>query len=239
MTGDWVPLDTLTAYLRASSSSDATDRTFLKNLPTDATDPNHGGLYLIPRAEAKVFGIVPANASGLDGVIGLNATTLASYSDAHILGILEHEFRQALGAAYTNQGFPTSFNLATYDAATGARTVDDTTSNNVSINGGKTVLGQVNGGMGDGADWTNGTVPNTSPGNLFLYDGINYALSPQDFAVLDMTGFNVKQSGGTRDRIASDHHGHERDHERFRHAQFASRCDGAGERAEHHLFAHA
>jgi hypothetical protein len=92
-------------YLVSRASSGAA-QTIVANL--SAADPSNGGLIYVASAEEKALGLMSANASGVDGVMGFAADpngTLFTYDPNNravagkydLIGVVEHEITHAMG----------------------------------------------------------------------------------------------------------------------------------------------
>src|SRR5271165_2931836 len=68
-----------------------------------ATDPTHGGSFLIATAEAKALGI--SGASGINGYVGFSSTAAFTYDPSNravpgeydFIGVVEHEITEVMG----------------------------------------------------------------------------------------------------------------------------------------------
>jgi hypothetical protein len=189
-----LPYAQLKADLLAHSNS-AADASAYANLP--ATDPSDGAGILVSVAQEKAWGLVAANATGTDGVVGFsssanwdfstNNTTVAGeynfFSDAL------HELTHALGRySGLNAGLPfTVMDLFQY-AAPGAIQTQVGGASYFSINGGATNLANF-ATTSDLGDWSN-TVPNDSFDAVLSAGTVN-PVSSIDITLMNVLGFSV------------------------------------------------
>ncbi len=183
----------LKADLLAQSNSPA-----YANLP--ATDPSNGAGILVSLAQEKAWGLVAANGTEVDGLVGYsssadwnfstNNTTVAG--EYNFLGDALHELTHALGRdSGLNPGSPfTLMDLFQY-AAPGVIQTQVGGSSYFSINGGATNLGQF-ANTSDLGDWST-TVPNDSF-DAFFSPGAAYTISATDITLLNVLGFSINSS---------------------------------------------
>ncbi len=162
-------------------------------------DPTNGGHIFVASAEAKALGLMSANDTGVDGIIGFAADTAGSLFDYNradgisagmfdFLGVVEHEISHTLGRyAWLDQagGNYSAMDLMRYSAP-GAHTVNAATNAYFSIDGGTTALDWFATG-GDAGDWA------ASAGNdaatAFATPGVVNLFSQADVTVLNALGY--------------------------------------------------
>jgi Ca2+-binding RTX toxin-like protein len=192
--GDSVSYETLVADLRALPQ-DAASQVFLHNLPT--VDPSNSATgYFVPDAQGRLFGIPQGNPFA-DGTLGFstgvtwNTTTGPSPPGSFDLyDITQHEITHALGRyAVPVQPAPGDFFRTLFDLTNFSNGVIDVSGGpgfrDFSINGGKTILGHLD-GPNDAGDWANGNPPDAL--NAFATDG-QMPFSPLDSLVMDVIGY--------------------------------------------------
>ena len=187
----------LKADLLAQSNSPA-DASAYANLP--ATDPSNGAGILVSVAQEKAWGLVAANGTEVDGLVGYgssadwnfstNNTTVAG--EYNFLGDALHELTHALGRdSALNPGSPfTVMDLFQYAAPGTIQTQVGGTSY-FSINGGATNLANFD-TTSDLADWSK-TVPNDAF-DAYFSAGTAYGISSTDITLLNVLGFSVNSS---------------------------------------------
>jgi hypothetical protein len=177
-----------TELMQTASSID--DVIAIKNLP--ASDPTGGGLFLISRAEAKAWGLLPANSTPIDGVIGFSTTPNWDFNPSDgisagffdFMGTAEHEVTHALGRVIGTQ-FTDLLDLFDYSSPghlAGSRP------GYFAIDGGKTPLNHFS-TSGDSADW-DGTA-GVDANNAFATPSQVNPFTLTDFREMDVLGFNL------------------------------------------------
>jgi hypothetical protein len=150
----------------------------INNLP--AINPTGGGLIDLTSAQERALGILPANSTVIDGVIGFSAANWDFNSSAGIspgqydfLGTAEHEITHALGRMLESQIAPSAaslLDLLRYSAP-GNLHVAPGQPSYFSIDGGRTDWGNF-ASSGDLSDWAGSSVPpdandnNATPGQV-------------------------------------------------------------------------
>ncbi len=187
----------LKADLLANSNS-AADASAYANLPS--ADISNGAGFFVGAAEAKVWGLIPATGTELDGAVGFNSSTPWSFSTSNqaaagqfdFVGDALHELTHALGrASGLNAGAPeTVMDLFQY-ASPGVLQTQPGGASYFSIDGGATNLGNFS-NTTDLGDWSN-TVPNDAF-DAYFSAGTAYAISSTDITLLNVLGFSVNNS---------------------------------------------
>jgi hypothetical protein len=195
----------LKSYLIANATS-VTDQTAIANFP--ATDPTGGGLFFVSNAQAKAWGLLPAN-SNVDGTIGFGTTIDFDYDPQHravsgetdFVGVAEHELSHVLGRVAGLQYAPnlyTPLDLFRYDAPGTFQLVGGQLAY-FSIDGGTTNLNPFD-TVFDYGDWAS-TVQNDAFGYAAV--GTVNAVTPTDITELDALGFSIALCFCTGTQIAT------------------------------------
>ncbi len=205
--GTVVPYTTLLADLRTHADLAAAQEA-IANAPT--YDPSGGAGFFVSSAQEKAWGMLPANASGLDGQVGFSdyagydfsTTNLAVPGEWDFVGVALHELTHALGRVsglQPNWGNLTVLDLFQY-AAPGQIDLSSYQPAYFSIDGGHTSLGTFDDTL-DWADWTSSV-----PADAFDLSGAlgtDLVLSPTDVTLMDAIGFDVACfAAGTRIRTS-------------------------------------
>lgn len=181
----------------AAHLTSAAQEEMLTNLP--ATDPTGGGanVYISP-AEEKAWGMLPANATALDGEIGFNTTSFENFdpnqrndpSTVDFIGVAEHEIAHALGRTSENAQFPAYYSLLdlTRYAAPGVLASPSTASPYFSVDGGNTVLNYYD-TKTDPADWAASAGPDAF--DAMSQFGTEDPVTPVDVTLMNVLGFAV------------------------------------------------
>jgi hypothetical protein len=192
---------TLTNALRAARTSLA-DTNSCASLP--AVDPAAGTVWWIPRAEAKVLGLlgVPKNDSVNDGDIGFasnltytfDATNRAVSGKYDFIGVALHELTEVMGHIYSlnvgGGGF-VPFDLFRFTNSNAHSYNTAATNAYFSVNNGTNVLKYfyTNINLGDIQDWQSSTPPDAC--DAFVSTGKQLFFSTNDTIVLDVLGYNL------------------------------------------------
>ena len=185
------------------SISNATDAEAVANLP--ATDPTNGGLFYLSPAEEKVFGLIPANGTEIDGTVGFSADFQYYNYDPNdraqsglidFVGVAEHELTHALGRVAGLQSFATDgyevMDLFRYTAPGTPELVSDPSGyfspSYFSIDDGTTDLGNYD-TTSDPGDWSSVTGPDSF--DAFSSDGVENPVTPVDTTEMNVLGFSV------------------------------------------------
>ncbi len=172
--GPGVSYAQLVQYLTANVST-ATDAEALADLP--ATDPTNSGLFYLAPAEEKVFGLLPADGTAIDGTVGFsdsypdynyNPNDRAQPGLTDFVGVAEHELTHALGRLAGLESFATdgfeALDLFRYTAPGAPQLVSDPSGyfskSYFSINDGTTDLGNYD-TTSDPGDWDEATGPDS------------------------------------------------------------------------------
>lgn len=205
-TGYNVSYDQLVGALEAHPTS-ALDQQFLSFLPS--TDPNNGKTWFVPSAEAKILGLVPANANTVDAYVGLTSTIPTYYdpdrvgvptNSTDLIGVAIHELTHGLGRALGGS-LVEPMDLMAYGAN---RQVDPDNSHMrfISYDGGRTSIGTLD-ASSDASDLAEGS-PADDPFNAYMSPGIDYAWTATDTAIMQMLGYHVDTgSSAVADALAS------------------------------------
>jgi len=185
----------LEGYLSANSSSSA-DATALAHLST--TDPTSGNGFYISSAEEKAWGLISANGTMIDGVVGFDGLAPLTFDsnnravpgEIDFIGLAEHELTHALGReSGLNAGWShfTPMDLFQYSAPGVIQTTQGQPAY-FSIDGGVTNLNSFD-TTSDPADW-GPTVKNDAFDSAAAYDVVA-SVTSTDITLMDVLGFNV------------------------------------------------
>lgn len=192
----------------ASNPSDTSLATAIKSLP--ATAPAGPTRYVVPSAEAKALGLIPANQSSADASIGFagaasgydfdpsNGVTANTYDFS---AVAAHEMAEVLGRisgiSSAAPAWRTPYDLFRYNAP-GAISYGFNDPAYFSINRGVTRLKDFNNSTqgGDRGDWlTLSSVLDVS--NAFISKGQAYNLTAVDLTSLDVLGWGGSNLGNS------------------------------------------
>lgn len=193
---------TVRSDLYKNSTLDAANR----NLP--ATDPTNGAGVQVSYAQAQAWGLLSANNSGTEGVVGFSSNYSYDFSTTGAVpsgqydfyGIALHELTHALGRMSsfgTTLPSPTVLDLFRY---TSANTLATSASQSAyfSTNGGVTSLAAFS-TSSDLADWASGSAADSF--DAYSGTGQRYPLSTTDINLLNAIGFSTAANcfaAGTR-----------------------------------------
>jgi hypothetical protein len=194
--GQLLSYNQLIAALKAYPTS-AADQTFLGHLP--ATDPANGATWLVPSAQQKALGLLPASANGLDGFAGFSSTVSWTYDDTNgvapgtydLEGVALHELTHVLGREATQL---TPFDLGTYNTVTHQLDLQNGPEDRYfSIDGGSTHLVGID-GPNDASDFTQ----TIDPFNALLAAGTKYVWSSLDTEIMNVLGYSSQGPSATQ-----------------------------------------
>ena len=204
------------SWLAAAAQTTA-DRSAVASL--GSTAPAGETRFVLTSAQAKGLGLVDANGTGLDGSIGFGGSTAGyTFDDSNgvaantydFVSVATHELEEILGrisglGSATPQ-YATALDLFRY-SATGVSSFDYNSSAYLSIDGGKTDLGNYNySGSGDRSDWLS-TPYTTDAQDAYLYPGVKATLSTADLTALDVIGWSSNGQGAIQGTIISTQKG--------------------------------
>src|ERR1017187_8634000 len=187
----------VTALVNDATSAD--DATAVASLP--AVDPTGGATFVMANAEAKALGLMPANATGLDGYVGFSSTAAFTFDTTNravagkydFIGLACHEITEIMGRYGLGQNGASSGRYSPIDLfrylSTGTLDLVPTNGAYFSIDGGVTVINTFNGtGGGDLSDWAGATV---DPYNHNITLGAKFDESPGDIIEMDALGYDL------------------------------------------------
>jgi hypothetical protein len=180
----------------ASHITSADQQTVLTNM---GADPTHGGRIYVAAAEAKALGLMAADASGIDGVMGFAADATGRLFDydrtdgisaGHydFRGVVDHELTHALGRyAWLNtaQGYYSVQDLTRY-SANGVHQFNSTGFGYFSIDGGKTNL-DTYAISSDAGDWASSA--GNDANNAYASAGVINAFTHTDVVQMNALGY--------------------------------------------------
>jgi serralysin len=183
----------LRSVLTANETS-ATGAEAVNSLPT--VDPTNGGVFQISSAQEKAWGMLPANASGIDGSIGFGSSINWNFNPnsptvgtADFVGIAERELTHVLGrdllGGLQTPGTYRVLDLFHYSAPGQLNLVNGTTAY-FSIDGGNTALENFNPNA-FGGDWLSPPQADAFAANDYYYK----PFTGVDATAVEVVGFNV------------------------------------------------
>ncbi len=181
----------------AKAGTSADDASLLASLP--ATDPTNGGGFYVPYAQQKAMGLIPANTSEVDGVIGFNDSYTFSYDPNNramlgmydFIGTAEAEIGHSLGRSASEMQSPVGQDaiqdLFRYTAP-GVLATNLQENSYFSLDKGVTNLAPFGTSLNDPGNWDSSLV-----GDAFGFGFTNTkeTISPVDVRELDALGFSV------------------------------------------------
>ena len=201
--------DQVKGYLTAAGakSGNAALAKAVKSLP--ASDPGGVNAYVIPSAQAKALGLIPATQAGPDGYIGFSSSQAYDFDPSNGItsttydfeGVAAHEIAEVLGRITgltgSNPQFRTSLDLFRYSAA-GQLGYAFKSPAYFSIDGGVTDLGDFSYNSGDRSDWLVAGVGATDAQAATAKKGVDYSVSVADLTALDALGWGGTNLGDTK-----------------------------------------
>ena len=195
------------ATVAGALAGDTYPLTLARNEPTTAQ------IY-VTNAEAKALGLMPGNATGVDGWIGLSTSSSITYSlggpaagsgkyDA--VAIAEHEINEVMGRVGMEgaivKGHPTYSVLDLFNFSSPGTLELSANGGYFSVDNGATSLGNFNNAAsngGDIGDWSSNSPPSTH--NYDAYDAFTYAsyhgvISPRDVIETAALGYDLTPTG--------------------------------------------
>ncbi len=185
----------LRSYLGGNSTSPV-DASSVANLP--AADPTGGSAFFISSSQEKAWGLLAANATGVDGSVGFTSTypdlnydpnNRSSPTGIDFVGVAEHELTHAMGRiAGLMPGGYTALDLFRYSAP-GMLQLAGGQPAYFSVDGGKTALDSFD-TVSDYGDWNNASAgPDLF--DAFADFGVENPITPVDITAMDAIGFSV------------------------------------------------
>ena len=198
------------SYQQALSALEATGQSTSQSAAfstLSSTSPFNSGTLWLTTAQEKAIGLLPSNASGIDGYIGISNT--APFSDSadaspaqnqyYLIGVLEHEFTEVMGRiSYLGGHLGGTNSYGTMDlfrfAAPGQRDLSTGGPAYFSIDGGNTHLGTWNTNPnGDLGDWATGTAADAFL--AFSPTGQINSMTATDLSLMNVIGWNTSELG--------------------------------------------
>jgi hypothetical protein len=180
------------------AATSPTDIIAAASLPS--SDPTDGNGIFLASAQEKAWGLLPADASAIDGSVGFSTTASFDYGTTtptggsiDFIGVAEHELTHAIGRTVDESA------LSLFDyAAPGTLQSESLAGGYFSIDGGTTALGTFD-TTSDPSDWAAGTGPDSF--DAYSVDDVINPITPADDAVLDVLGYDLACfAAGTRIR---------------------------------------
>jgi len=183
----------------ANNDTSAADATAFANLP--ATYPVANAQFVMANAEAKAYGLLAGNASGIDGWVGFDSAATYTFDpnnrsvagEYDFVGLADHEISEVMGRYGLGQNGASSGRYSPIDLFRylSAGNLDTVPANGAyfSINGGSTVINTYNGtGGGDLSDWAGATLDSYNHG---LSSGQEEPVSAGDVTLMNVLGYNL------------------------------------------------
>jgi hypothetical protein len=183
----------------ANNDTSAADATAFANLP--ATYPVANAQFVMANAEAKAYGLLAGNASGIDGWVGFDSAATYTFDpnnrsvagEYDFVGLADHEISEVMGRYGLGQNGASSGRYSPIDLFRylSADNLDTVPANGAyfSINGGSTVINTYNGtGGGDLSDWA-GATPDSY--NHSLGTDEEEPVSAGDVTLMNVLGYNL------------------------------------------------
>lgn len=189
--------------LRSAGASDATsadDQSAVASLPSSAPV---SGKFWTTTAEAKALGLSATNGTSTDGFIGFSSSLPFTFNDSSGVasgtydfnGVALHEMTEVLGrmlfAGTTVAGYANSYTLLDllHYAGAGTRDFSASTPGYLSVDGGKTDLGNFNTvSGGDAGDWASSMGYDSF--DAFSSSGVVNPVTTNDLREIDAIGWN-------------------------------------------------
>ena len=177
------------------SATGATDAAVLAQLP--ATNPYGKLTYDVAGSQLKVFGVISANSTALDGKVGFST----DWTGGELVAAALHELTHAMGR---NSGWGSPSNgsviglmdLTRYSAPgvladDGSPRLTRRTLQYFSLDGGKTVLAYYD-NTSDYGDWANSSGTATDSFDAYIPSNPSITFTTLDLKALDSVGYTVK-----------------------------------------------
>jgi hypothetical protein len=201
----------LKSYLSSHAAANPADtalKSAVAHLPASA--PSGVSNYVVPSAEAKALGLVPAAQASYDGYIGFGSGLAFDYNPSNGIAagaydfeaVAAHEMDEVLGRisglADVSPIYRTVFDLYRYSSP-GVISFAYNSPAYFSVNGGTTNLGEFNisASGGDRGDWANAGATVTDIQDAFLSAGRRSNLTAADLTALDALGYGGSNIGDT------------------------------------------
>ena len=182
-----------------SAANNPNTLTAADDLPS--TDPTSGGQIYLTNAEAKALGQMNANASGVDGWVGLDSSTTFTFDpnnrsvsgDVDAIGVLEHEISEDLGRisilGTEQQGGTDIFGPLDLYRYTSPGTLAPTSNTGSFSIDGQNLLKAFNNPSngGDSGDWSSRDFGDAF--DAFVDNGSEDPVSHTDLVVMDALGY--------------------------------------------------
>ena len=165
-----------------------------------AGDPTGGANFTMANAEAKALGLLPPNASGIDGFVGFSTNALFNFDPINravpgefdFFGLACHEITEVMGRYGLRQNGTSSGRYSPIDLfryfSPGVLDLTPASGAYFSIDGGITMINTFNGTSGgDLSDWAGQT---SDSFNHALTQGQRLEVSEGDLVVMDAIGYD-------------------------------------------------
>lgn len=184
----------------ATHATSSVDSSFLASLPSSTPIT---GTFWTTSAEAKAIGLSLAAGTGTDGFVGFSSSYPFTYNDSagvasgtyDFNGTALHELSEVMGRLMLG-GQTIGSTANSYDvldlmhySGPGLREVSTGIAGYSSADGGRTSLGQLNIGGGDGGDWASSVLNDSF--DALSASGIVNAFSTNDASELDALGWTL------------------------------------------------